>query len=219
MRSAILTTTTALLSLLPSALSQTAPATTASAATAAGTGSAASAPRPTASNSAADVDAIVSFLIPSLTSTSLSPAQSSAILRDASSYLSSFTSASPLESLKTELFIAGFGASTTPTDEQLDRLTTVLDQASTGLVNDPSAYIASVDSIISPFGFASKVHSYESEFTAGLATVVASELSVSAPAQTASGSAAVSTGAAPVVRGGAGVALGVAAGVVGAGLF
>jgi hypothetical protein len=210
---------TTVLALLPTAFSQLATSTTSAA-----TGTGAGAPQPTSTASAADVDAIVSFLLPSLGSTSLSPSQSAAILRDASSYLDSYTSANPLASLKADLVLDNLFASTTPSNAQIQSLSTLIDRASSGLINNPSAYVQSVESLISPFPFASKVRSYESGFKNGLATVVASDLRVTPPppaATSASASTNVQMGAGPRATGVAGavVGAGVVAGALGMALL
>ncbi|MCJ1442048.1 MAG: hypothetical protein MMC23_002540 [Stictis urceolatum] len=216
MRSAILATI--LLALLPVALSQTAlPTATQTSSPAEFTS--ASGPIPTTTTPSANVNAILSFLLPSLPPISLSPSQSSAILADASQYLSSYTAASPLASLQGDLIADLIFASTTPSNEQIGSLSTLLQGVSTGLVNDPSAYISKIDGVVAPFAFASRVTAYEEGFREGLATVVASELGVSAPASKPTSAQSAFGNAAPRGTGVAVAAVGLAAGVVGVAMF
>ena len=105
---------------------------------------------------------------------------------------------------------------TTPSPAQTSSLGALIGDVQNGLMNNPSAYISSVNAQVSPFPFAGEVQSYENGFVDGLRTVVATALSMSPPAPTTTSSTA---GAAPKQTGVVGGAFVVAAGLVGVGLL
>lgn len=111
---------------------------------------------------------------------------------------------------------------TRPSPSQTAALGALVAGAESGLESNPSAYISSVEAVISPFPFASRVRGYADAAVQGLRTVVASDLGVSAPSPTgAAATSSRSTGGVMrsiptgVVMG----AMGAVAGVVGVGLL
>ncbi|MCJ1333418.1 hypothetical protein MMC10_010115 [Thelotrema lepadinum] len=167
---------------------------------------------------------IVDFLIPSASITSLTPAQSTKIAADAANFYQQYTASHPVASLENSVLAnAGINAvlgGTEPSPAQQTSIQGLLGEASQGLVNNPSAYISSVNGLIAPFPFATLVQTYENGFIDGLRTVVASDLSLSAPAPTTASSSA-GAAAAPAAKPTGVMAGGVlaAAGIVGVALL
>lgn len=182
---------------------------------------------------------LVDYLIPTASITSLSPEQvgirklhyekpllliclfqSSKLESDAAVYFSQYTQSHPVSALEADIFIGAVLGGTSPSPAQETTLEHLLGAASSGLVNNPSAYISSVNAIISPFPFASEVQSYENGFVDGLRTVVAADLSLSVPPPSStSTSSSKAAAAAPRPTGAIAGGVAAAAGLVGVALL
>lgn len=143
--------------------------------------------------------------------------QSSKIASDAAAYFNAYTAAHPVSALIEGAALDGFLGTTQPSNEQENSLIALLGGAQTAVVADPSGYISSINAIVSPFGFAGAVQSYENGFLDGLRTVVASDMSLSIPPASATG--ATSTGGASVPTSVVGPAILAAAGIMGAAML
>ena len=147
--------------------------------------------------------------------TATNSSQSAAVISGAGAYLSSYTQASPIASLETQIFIDNLLASTTPSAAQQSSIEALFNNAESGILADPSGFVASVSSLVSPFGFASAVYSYENGFVNGLRTVVAADIGVTVSPSTSSSTGGVPRATAGVAAG----AVGIVAGLVGVGLL
>ena len=194
----------------------------------------------TAASQTGNLANVVDYLIPSASITSLTPAQvrlpfllfnhrnanhpspkSTKLAADAQNYYQQYTASHPISALENDVIanagINGALGATEPSPAQQTSILELFGEASQGLVNNPSAYISSVNGLISPFAFATLIQTYENGFVDGLRTVVASDLSLSVPAPTTTSSSAGAAGA-PAARPTGVMAGGVlaAAGIVGA---